>query len=104
MSDRQISSIISVTAVYEGASQESTRWLEIAIAIELQSAWQADVIKVCRVKTRSGNITDLFLSKNFHLEAYRWLEIAKAWSLLSEFCRLRLIKQKHGKNCTGRMQ
>lgn len=70
MSGRQISSIISVTAVYEGASQESTHWLEIAVAIKLQSAWQVDVIKVCHVKAHSGNITDLFISENFHLEAY----------------------------------
>lgn len=70
MSGQQISSIISLTAVYEGASQESTRWLEIAIAIKLQSAWQVDVIKVYRVKARSGNVTDLFLLENFHLEAY----------------------------------
>lgn len=67
VSGRQISSTISVTAVYKGASQESTHWLEMVVAVKLQSAWQADVIKICHVKTHSSTITDLFLLDDFNL-------------------------------------
>lgn len=114
VSGRQISCIISVTAVYKGTSQESTQWLETVIAIKLLSACQADVIKICRVKTHSSTITDLFLLEGFNL-GLLWLRstlmarnckdfVITFWVLLAQLSQPEVGKKVHGKNEVRRHQ
>jgi len=78
----------------------------MVIAIQPQPAWQADVAKICRVKTHSSTITDLLLLGDCNLglprrEEHGWLETAKAWTLLPEFCTPSSINRQCAKECMG---